>query len=373
MNILYVPFASMRSYKDGRFLLKRDSNATKAKNLIRQLIKCGHTFTIIVPGYNDLIGSNRFAKTLDYFAPFSPDKLEVSIVECDNWGWNAASARMNFDTHFYKRMITSYNYDLIIYDCIETARNIRFFTDKPIITMLTHTPVFEKLYEECTDKDYLYFKILDGLYASNVILVNTRQAAENVNALITWHNLPPINANKFHLYDYYFSMEEITNTDKRKEQFILLMTRLSDPKRTHTDKLLKFLAPLNVHYTNPTEMKFKVPEKWTHEKQKTRQDFIDILNRAKVVIVPYDTEISYSTSYWEAMAAGCRIITFKHNLYPELNQYDTIIPEDFTKNELINAISIANSDEGYAHIALKYSVENKYNGFNTIINKLYGG
>lgn len=353
MKILFAPFYSMRSYSTGKWLLSRDGHATQCRNIIQALKdREDLEFHIIIPENSD--------DAINFFCLYNAKefKCKIRLIINPYYMFNAASERLNFNYIFWNNLFERQKYDLIVYNNIENVRNIRVIADQcigkhvKIISAVTHT-----INIDSKDSNYFLHRIIDGVYASNIVWYNT---SDTYNILCD--NLVHTQFEKLkHCYAYASSNEfdesQVIRSDKIKKikNSFLFLSRLTDTNRTNADLFVELVKRTNTNFwiTNPSDAEFSQDikdlisnEKITCIPQYNRFHYIDTLKAIETVIILYDTEKSFSTSYHEALLAGCNVITLCHKQHftllnsllslGSLNIDEIAFKMDLSKNYVIN-------------------------------------
>lgn len=336
MRILLTPSFSMRSYKTGEWLLTRDGHYTKLKAwayYIKRLIPSAQFDMMIPPNCDLLLTGNDLPL---WFTPIVYHGYRKNVAEQrHDRGW----------IHEFKRPHRSeLTYDLIICGNIEyTVWLKERFWDARMITTHSHGPLL--------NPEYLN-PHWNALEVTDAFLYNGDRDTIGETILAKYgHKMHP-------MYNF---VDALTTTVPRTvgTKKILFMSRMSDKTRFNVPKMQAILSHLSkshdVFYTDPSELGEKIEgAKYLH--QGSKQAFIGILDFVDTVIVPYSNEVTYSTSYFEALARGKRVISLhNHKHFKRLNGLSSI----HELGEIPDAVNRSYDDEVF-WAAQDYYVDELY-------------
>jgi len=382
MKVLFIPFYSMRSYKTGEWLLTRDGHAAQCRNIVHMMCKRHKDieFNIIIPEFSDIYKSDSEKRKDSFFQLFDYKEYSsrVRLIGNPFYAQNAASERINFPFNFYNEILNTSEYDVVIYNNIENVKYMKKIlsgTNTRIISTITHGPSINSKDDITSTGNYI-LRIIDGIlscstvfYNSNSIYNNLEELSENKKFLSGYDFLVNLNENFC-----YASEEEMLNRYPEKEPgSVLFLSRFSDSGRTGSNDFLDYVKKSQNGYkfyiTNPSnvELPSEVDDLINQGKlfileQNSRADYKEILLRMKVVVIMYDIEKCYSTSYFEAILNGCNIVTREHSdQFYCLNEY--IYSIDKFDIDVCVKLAIENDFdfEFQKKVCSQYTVESFYN------------
>lgn len=299
MKILFVPSYSMRSYTRNQWLLTRDGhyNQTLAwiKYLAKDFLLNTKDVDVVVPAKSDIEFLGQGYNPLVHF------------------GYKQNIHEQRQDTGYQELFKDKGHYDLIINGYPEYAE---FFAEKfpgaKLVTILTHGPLI-------TDK-YLLDNS-NGLLASDAVLFIFAES------LITKH-LGELPSNFHPMYNYVDADLDSWRDPTEQDDKVLFLSRLTDPTRFDVPKLTALLQDVSryreVSYTDPTNSG-EVIRGLKYRSQNSRAEYLTLLDSVGTIVLPYQVEQVYSISYFEALAMGKSVITFKHSEhFKDLNTESSI-------------------------------------------------
>ena len=278
----------MRSYRSDVWLTSRDGHYTKVKAWAwywKDVLGLDITFDMLIPAKSDLLLMGR--------------DLPLWFYPIVHMGYKKNVAEQRTDSSWI-RALNGRKYDVVICGHVEYASELRrMYPEAQIIVTHTHGPLLNEKYLSIHHK---------GIDASNAFLYNGNR--NNIGETL----LEEYGFKMHPLYNF-VDARSVTVPRKLGTQKILFMSRLSDPSRFDIEKMKGILTQIakkhQVFYTDPSESGDTIPGAM-YMMQNSKEDFIRILDLMDTVVVPYSNEVTYSTSYFEALARGKRVISLRN-------------------------------------------------------------
>lgn len=295
-KILMIPSFSMRSYTRDVWLLSRDAHFTQAQAMCKYMHDV-FDIDMLVPKKHDL-------DLLD------PRTATFRPIMDPNYRQNVLEQRASRD--WLAALDPEEDYEFIFTGHPEYAATLRHYYPRATIgSVLTHGPLITSAYLK---------EIGDGIEASDFVFHNFSTSilpAQFVHRLDVARKLKP-------LYAYAdYSVREAKFPEKEPGS-ILFLSRMTDKSRFDLDfwtrQLVRLAKKHRVTLTNPSEGSLPDLPGVEIRIQESKEEYFETLRRSETVIIPYSIERTYSVSYFEALAKGCKMITLKcHDHFRHMN------------------------------------------------------
>lgn len=349
MNILVLPQYSMRSYSDGKWLLRKDPNLKLMEYFCKAIDK-NYNFMLALPdntNKRDLLEDSFFNN--------------CASINIEDHGFNALSQRYNFSFETFKQIVEVNKIDMVLCPA-EKASYFRMI--KPslkIISFIHYLDFYTTINQRIASKYFL--RDLDGAINSDLVYFNTEWNKDDFlnHEYINWdgkiEELKNL-SNKSKVLGMFYSQERIDKSiskTKFDKYTILFISRLTDTVRTKSNIFIDVAEKLLKN--NDIDIIFTDPNYSTDSNIKSRFKFMDLegSNFYKVASMSHIIPVMYPLEKWasvgiiEALASGAipigygnnnekfekALLSGKTNMSIDIKQFSL----EFNKDRILNEIS----------------------------------